>query len=193
MHEIIYLTGAPASGKSSLTRALKSRFSQLEVFEYGERLTAHLNGKGNEHKQTDIRNLSSSVVTPDDVAAVDKQLVEFVDEKRAFAPVIIDSHAVTKERYGYRVTPYSLKDFEKLNPTQIWVLYISPEATIERIGRHAQGRPQLTEEEARFHTHLQSGVATTYGMHLGIPVYLFDSSVTLSVLADDLAKRLKMV
>ncbi len=56
------------------------------------------------------------------------------------------------------------------------VLYADPETTAARIGRDAQGRPMVTAAEAAMHTHLQASVAATYGMRLGTPVHLFDTS-----------------
>lgn len=190
MAEVVYLTGAPASGKSSLTRALKANLPQLEVFEFGERLTARLSGTGQICSQSDLRAQSARAITLDDVRAVDQELIDFVRTHRASRPVIIDSHAVTKESYGYRVTPYSLKQFEELAPTQIWVLFTSPGVATLRIAENAQGRPQISEEEARFHTHLQASVAITYGMHLGTAVHFFDSSAPHNVLVPPLVDRL---
>jgi adenylate kinase len=105
-------------------------------------------------------------------------------------PVIIDSHAVAKERYGHRVTPYSLKEFERLGATQIWVLYTAPDVAIHRIAENAQGPPQISEEEAHFHTHLQASVVITYGMHLGTAAHFFDSSAPHDVLVPPLVDRL---
>jgi len=190
MSEVVYLTGAPASGKSSLARALRNEVPSLEVFAFGERLTAHVSRLGANHSQENLRSQSASLITPEDVKAVDDELIAFVDFNRARAPVIVDSHAVTKESYGYRVTPYSLRNFERLNPTQIWVLYTSPDVAVQRISTDPQGRPAITEEEARFHTHLQASVTITYSMHLGVPVYFFDSSKELGALLPRLAARL---
>lgn len=190
MAEVIYLTGAPATGKSTLTKLLKAHVADLQIFEFGERLTARLLGSGQVSDQTDLRSRSAGAITLDDVRAVDRELLDFVATHRASRPVIIDSHAVTKESYGYRVTPYSLKEFEKLGPTQIWVLYTAPEVALRRIAANPQGRPQITEEEARFHTQLQASVAITYGMHLGTAVHFFDSAVPGKELATQLVARL---
>lgn len=133
MAEVVYLTGAPATGKSTLTRALKTRIPDLQIFEFGERLTARLADSGQVSDQADLRSQSARTITLNDVRAVDRELLDFVATHWATSPVIIDSHAVTKESYGYRVTPYSLKEFEKLGPTQIWVLYTAPEVARQRI------------------------------------------------------------
>jgi adenylate kinase len=188
--QVVYLTGAPAAGKSSLAGRLRQMVSPLEVWEFGERLTAYLRTtSGGGLEQADLRRHSSRVISPEAVAAVDAQLLEFVESARQRAHVIVDSHPVTKERYGYRVTPYSLAQFARLSPTQIWMLYTDPTVALDRITANAQGRPTISLEEARFHTFMQASVATTYGMSLGVPVHLFDSNRDLDALAAELARR----
>lgn len=177
MYEVVYLTGAPAAGKSTTARLMAELVSPLEVFEFGERLTSHIERtRGGGVVQEDLRRRSSGLITPEDVAAVDRDLIAFAKEGRSRTHVVIDSHPVTKESFGFRVTPYSLADFAQLAPTQIWVLFADPETTMKRIGSNAQGRPAISAAEAAMHTHLQTSVAVTYGIGLGLPVHLFDTS-----------------
>ncbi len=191
MPRVVYLTGAPASGKSSTTRLLLERVPGLLVWEYGARLTEHVMARSaGVTRQEDLRARSAGVVTPGDVTEVDRALLEFVGRNRDEHPVLIDSHAVTKEIYGYRITPFSLEQFARLSPDEIWVLYASPEETRRRIGADDGGRPMVSEEEARTHTALQGSVAATYGMSLGCPVYLFDTSRSRDELVTRLAERL---
>jgi adenylate kinase len=190
MFQVVYLTGAPASGKSSLAKALSLRIQPFELFEYGRRLTEYVAAKtGDDLLQTTLREKSAAVVTPADVSAVDRQLLEFVDSKRTTANIIIDSHAVTKESYGYRVTPFKLEDFALLRPTQIWLLYISPGETIRRIAENSGGRPSVNAWEADFHLKMQASVAITYGMHVGVPVHIIHGNKSAEDLAYDLERR----
>lgn len=191
MSKVIYLTGAPASGKSSTTRMLAERVPGLQVWEYGARLTEHVQARNDGlASQDELRTRSAGVVTPSDVDEVDDALIAFVEGNRGRSDVLIDSHPVTKEEYGYRITPFSLARFADLAPDEIWVLYASPEETRRRIAEDSGGRPMVTVEEARMHTALQSSVAATYGMSLGRPVYLFDTAAERDVLVDRLAARL---
>lgn len=191
MAKVIYLTGAPASGKSSTTRALAELVENLLVWEYGARLTAHVMVRNADvASQTDLRARSADVVTPKDVDDVDSALLAFVTENRGHHSIIIDSHPVTKEASGYRITPFSLERFAQLAPDEIWVLYASPDETRKRIGADDGGRPMVTEEEARTHTALQASVAATYGMSLGRPVYMFDTAAPRAELVERLAERL---
>ncbi len=191
MPKVVYLTGAPASGKSSTTTLLAERLPDLLVWEYGARLTAHVMARSaNVASQDNLRASSAGVVTPEDVDAVDGALIAFVAEHRAHSPVIIDSHPVTKEAYGYRITPFSLGRFGQLAPDEIWVLYASPDETRRRIRADNGGRPMVSEEEARMHTTVQASVAATYGMSLGRPVYLFDTAASREELIERLVERL---
>lgn len=187
MPKVIYLTGAPAAGKSSTTRLLAEQVPNLLVWEYGARLTEYLRARSSEvRRQDDLRSQSSDLVTPADVGAVDQLLAAFVQEHRSNQPVIIDSHPVTKETYGYRITAFSLDKIARLKPDEIWVLFASPDETRRRIANEPAGRPMITDEEARMHTALQASVAAVYGIITGAPVYLFDTALH----RDDLVARL---
>ena len=191
MSKVIYLTGAPAAGKSSTMRLLLERMPDLLVWEYGARLTEHCAARSSEITgQHDLRAKSAGLVTPDDVAEVDRALLAYVHEHRSTTHVLIDSHPVTKESYGYRITPFSLEQFAQLQPDEIWVLYASPAETRRRIQADSGGRPFVTEEEARTHTMLQASVAATYGMSIRCPVYMFDTARPRDELVARLVGRL---
>lgn len=191
MPKVIYLTGAPAAGKSSTTRLLFERVPDLLIWEYGAKLTEHCAARSVDVTgQHELRARSADLITPEDVAEVDSKLMTFVKEHRPTRHVLIDSHPVTKEAYGYRITPFSLEQFAQLRPDEIWVLYASPEETRRRIQEDSGGRPLVTEEEARTHTLLQSSVAATYGMSIRCPVYMFDTAEPRADLVARLAGRL---
>jgi adenylate kinase len=130
-------------------------------------------------------------VTPEDVQEVDHALVDFVSKHRATHTIVIDSHSVTKEIFGFRITPFSFEQIEHLAPDEIWLLYASPEVTIRRISADAAGRPTISEEESRLHTSLQASVAATYGIALGQAVYLFDTGGDRKELLARLQARLQ--
>lgn len=191
MAKVVYLTGAPAAGKSSTTRMLGARLSNLAIWEYGAKLTEFVQAKnGAIENQAHLRGASSNVVTARDIELVDEALLAFVAERRGAVPILVDSHAVTKENFGYRITPFSFEKFQILAPDEIWVLYASPAETQRRIAADPGGRPAVTLEEAAMHTALQSSVAATYGMAVGKPVYLFDTGLPRSELVDRLVGRL---
>jgi adenylate kinase len=166
MPKVVYLTGAPAAGKSSTTRPLAERVPGLPVWEYGARLTEHVMSRSSGvTRQDDLRTRSTGVVTPADVAEVDLTLVAFVTENRDSHPIVTDSHAATKEEYGYRTIPFSLEQFAHLAPDQVWVLFASPEATRARIAANAGGRPMVSEGRSSY-AHCPAGLGCGHLRHV---------------------------
>ncbi|MDX8449633.1 ATP-binding protein [Mesorhizobium captivum] len=190
MSKVIYVTGAPAAGKSSTLQALRARIPGMEVWEYGERLTSYVRARSIDLvDQSELRAKSAQVVTPDDIVQLDGQLLEFVELRRGKVPVLIDSHPVTKEEYGFRITAFSENRVRDLAPDEIWVFFTSPEETRRRIQSESGGRPLPSEEEARMHTSLQASIAATYGIIVGAPVYLFDTAIDQETLLSRLTRR----
>lgn len=190
--KVIYMTGAPASGKSTTLRMLNEANPSIFCFEYGEELTKYINNRDRSKlKQTAIRKHSSKVIKPEDIDALDDELLGTVRALRGKRPIIIDSHPVTKESFGFRVTAFSAEKVKELNPDEIWVLFVPPETTRDRILEMPLGRPLVSIEEARMHTFIQSSVATNYGIISGKPVYFFDANRSQDELLTDLLERLE--
>lgn len=94
MNSVVYLTGAPATGKSSLSRSLKSLRADLHVFAYSEELRRMVSARtGTPLAEDDIRSQSAAIVTSEDVAALDARLITMVNAERGKYPILI---AVTR-------------------------------------------------------------------------------------------------
>lgn len=177
MNEVIYLTGAPATGKSTLSAQLKLRCPTLRVFEYGKLLTGRLNSNAaTAIDQEALRRHSSAVITESLVRELDNWMLDQVDKFRAEGPVLIDSHAVTLEKYGFRVIPFSADYLKRLQLTRICCLFTSAKECIERIQKNPGGRPLPSDERIHMHINIQMEIASVYSVLTGCPLYLFDSS-----------------
>lgn len=189
---VVYLTGAPATGKSTLAKNLLNHVSDLKIFTYSEELRKFMHRKlgGDLLTEDSIRKLSAKVITAEDVAQLDLELVDEVARQRVHRCFVIDSHPVTKESYGFRVTGFNVATLLKLNPDVIVCLYALPEVIRERISRDAMGRPMPSQFEAEMHTHLQTAVAAQYGVLTGKPVYFLDSSCSQEELVAVTIKRI---
>lgn len=189
--KVIYLTGAPAVGKSSALEKLQEAEPSIFSFEYGAELAKLIRRRDQsivDHKM--LRTQSAAVVRPEDIDALDTMLLNQVDGLRGKRHVIINSHPVTKEVYGFRITAFSQQTVQHLRPDEIWVLYTAPRVIRERIKREPGGRSVVTEEEARMHSTTQTSVAVTYGIMTGAPVYLFDTDQDQETLVETLLVRL---
>lgn len=190
---VVYLTGPPASGKTTLCIGLQAKVHPLAVYHYSALLVEHVRsvrrGVAN-LSEDELRTYSASLITAADVEAVDNRLIEMVQAKRKESHVIIDSHAVTKESYGYRITPFSIKMLQALQPTIIAMLYAEAHEIDRRISRSSGGRPVVSEFEADLHVALQAQVAVFYGLQLGLPIYVFDSTNSVDQARENLASKL---
>lgn len=180
MGKVIYITGAPATGKSTLCRALSKADPSIRMFCYSERLRDHVNQRADQTvDEAGIREASARVVHAEDVDAVDDLLrAESLFTHSRGQYLVIDSHPVTKEDFGFRVTPFSVGRLQALGVEVIICLYADPEVLARRIRDDAQGRPLPTEFELALHVQLQVAVATQYSMLVGRPCYVLNSDVS---------------
>lgn len=193
MSSVIYLTGAPATGKSTLARNLAKAMPELRVFSYSSELRDYVAKRAGiaAISEKDVRQQSAKIVTKEDVMAVDEMLVDLVAQQRkSDHPIVIDSHAVTKEHFGFRVTPFSIEAIQLLAPDVILCLYLDSRVAHARIENDPMGRPLPSHAELELHCQLQANVAVQYGIILGKPVYLLDSSVTEGELLTQALERL---
>lgn len=192
MNSVIYLTGAPATGKSTLSRNLRRRIPELEVFAYSEKLAEYVRERASlkELCQDEIRQRSAQLVTREDVSAVDAQLIQLVRTRRGQVPILIDSHAVTKESFGFRVTPFTKAELATLSPDIILCLYADGESVAARIKANPMGRPLPSIFELDLHTHLQTTVAMQYALQLDRPIYFLDASAGEEALVDAVLDRM---
>lgn len=193
MGRVIYLTGAPAAGKSTLCVGLQQRAANLLILSYSALLRDHVRQRdGAAIGAAEIREKSSRVISRDDVMAVDTTLIDEVNAKRGTHDILIDSHPVTKESFGFRATPFKVEQLKALSPDAVVCLYASPAVLRERINKAADGRPLPSLFEIGLHVQLQASVATQYSVEVGSSCYLIDSSVSPDALLDAVWPLLKL-
>ena len=173
MFETILLTGAAGVGKSTLAASL-ALDPRVVVFEYGAELTRRASDGQPGLTQDDIRRHSATLVNGSHVAETDEALQRFIATHRDSKHVIIDSHAVTKEFYGFRVLPFTPSQLHAAALSRIIVLHGAPQVLVARIALDPGGRPLLSSWEAQEHISLQATVALSYAVILGIPIHFLD-------------------
>jgi len=77
-----------------------------------------------------------------------------------------------------------------LRPSLICMLYAESTEILRRIADKSEGRPTISSFEADYHTFLQSQVAVAYSLKLGLPLYIFDSTDSVSAAAKKLTELL---
>ncbi len=174
---VVLLTGSPATGKSTLRKALTKMFTNVVEIDYGQELIA---AKERQHGTSltyrELRQMSADVIHSGDVATLDEQIIARISELRPSASIIIDSHAVTRETYGFRAIPFSISQVQRLAFDCVILLRCNPVTTLMRLKNDADGRQNVTEELAREHQTLQEAVALNYAITSGSPIFILDTS-----------------
>lgn len=194
--EVIYVTGAPGAGKSTLVSALTEMFANVEVFSYGAQMVEHLRRHGRiaPKDQCELRRGTDAFVTIDDIRSVDREMVNWVAENRDGHLLLIDTHQVTLEASGFRIVPFAPTDLDSLRLTKIWFLAASDVVSIARISTEPKGRIVPNSFEAQTHTCAQMAVALQYAVSKGIEMRVIDankcrSTVLRHALADLLGRE----
>lgn len=191
-YHVVYLTGPPASGKSTLANALGRSVRPLQIISYSALLKDYMNTHYEPSITVDnLRQESAHRVRPEDVEAVDQTLVEQVNRHRHSKHILVDSHPVTKEDYGFRVTAFSIPLLQALAPTMICVLYADSSVIKARTEVNDEGRKSESAFEADVHRSLQATVALVYGITLGVPIYFLDSDRSAQDVVAEIARRLQ--
>ncbi len=180
MGNIIYLTGAPATGKTTLTRGIVGRTAEVKVFGYSKELARVTSARVGRDSlgQHDMRESSAKLITREDVTLADQELIEFATEfKKHDGFLVIDSHSVTIENFGFRVTPFSKDMLNRLAPDIIVCLYADALTLESRIKVKSDGRPLPPRSELDRHVDLQCQVASIYAIETGAQLYFLDASV----------------
>jgi adenylate kinase len=175
--KVVLITGAAGTGKSTLVRSLISTVRPFSRIDYGQLLQDHkARQTGRQMTYEELRRDSAAVITPADVAAVDEWVIEQLPKWRSDTNILIDSHAVTKEAFGFRVTPYSACQIARIAFDVLIVLVGDPSKLAQRIEKDPQGRPTVTEFQAAFQVQLQAAIATLYAITCGRPCFAIDTT-----------------
>jgi adenylate kinase len=173
---LVYLTGIPASGKTTVVGKVKAVMPTVAVLEYSVLIAEHLAKKHRrEVTHEELRRSSSNLITRQDVLSVDSFLISYATKLRRERPVIVASHPVTREQYGFRAIPFSPSMLLRIAPTAVCMLICSSETVNRRVGRNAEGRPLLAKNQVATHASIQGAIAAIYGFSLGVPMFFLES------------------
>lgn len=189
-YPLVYLTGAPATGKTSVADYLRTTYG-ARAFSYGQALRDHASLRGISHE--DLRDQSSNVVTAELIAELDASLPMLLAGWREVGPVVIDSHAVTSEVWGLRALPYSPDALTAIGISQIVCLIADGETLFGRIRAEPDGRRADDPWKLEQLNNTQLALSAAYAHTLGLGLSAIDARLSRNDVCRAVASRCNLV
>lgn len=174
---ITLLTGVPGVGKSTVAAGVCALDSTATVLSFG-RILFDLTRRQRAFELTyeQFRQRSWEFVNSrliEEATSEARNRIRTAGRRH----VIVDSHAVSIEPYGFRSTPDSPKLLEQFSYNTIVQLHASPEVVFERHGAElTSGRLYRTVDDVATAAVLQFAASTYYAGMTGCPLHVVDAS-----------------
>jgi adenylate kinase len=181
---VIYLTGAPATGKTAVANFLVSRCAARR-FSYSSALRELPELQGVSHQS--LRALSAEIIDRHLIQKIDRELPSLMEAWRRKQPVVIDSHAVTNERWGLRAIPYSPEVLAALGLSHVVCLMCDAATIAARIDASPEGRQPSSLGKLEQLNNAQLTLALVYGHSIGVPVSMIDANQPLGIVCEAVA------
>lgn len=175
----VLLTGAPGVGKTTVSEGLSRQDPDVfRVLRFGRYVyEAALSRLGKNIDYRDFRSSSAELVTTQDIYQATERAEEVVkDNAKASKITIVDSHAVSKEHYGWRAVPDDPRLLAKFGYNWIIQLYAPPELVIERTLHSPDGRLAAAPEDIAVMQVLQFGTSVYYAATIGKPLHVVSNT-----------------
>ncbi|HZR82560.1 MAG TPA: AAA family ATPase [Candidatus Binatia bacterium] len=181
----VLLTGVPGVGKSSVARWLEERCdARYRWVPFGELIRQALNElAGSRVEEAQLRREPTSLVTEAVLEHATRQLVAMCASSARRVVVIVDSHAVSQDQFGFRSTPDGPSYFKALRYDAIVQLVLPGQEILDRTPVGTGGRQARSGVDLDFHSSLQLMVSTFYAAMSECPLFVVSADGAVSEVA----------
>lgn len=187
---LLYLTGAPASGKSTIANAISQIEPSIQIIRYSDEIKNFYAGsKRGQFTTQQLRAESSKIISHSDISNIDRYILEKIQTSAANY-IVLESHAITAESYGFRATPFSVQMLGMIAPDLIVCLYSETDLIFERIKDNPQGRLLQSTENIQVGQLLQMSLALQYGILSNAEIHFINTQQESQVVAQQIVNML---
>lgn len=176
--KVILLTGVPATGKTTLASLLKDTIHPLHVVSFGRLILEVARQNNPDVTYEEIRRNPTQKAKTDLIGEAVRLLLQDIKKQRESTNIIIDSHAVAIDSYGFRITPDSYSFLEQVKYDAVIVLHAPHSEITKRIAAKPDGRRSINYDDIALLESLQDSVAIAYGVASNCPVFILNAPKT---------------
>lgn len=184
---VVFVTGVTAVGKTSVARELERR-GVGKSLSIGELVLSEARHVWPNVTHNQLRQEPDLYAPPTVVESAILALCQRIEDERDTQTLIIESHAVTAESYGCRVTPFSYGHLQRLAFDFIVLLECSEAALASRWRDRHGGIPVPTSLGSM--TKVQGAVGAAYAVAIGCPLYVITADAPIDFVASRVEKLL---
>jgi adenylate kinase len=130
------------------------------------------------------------LISQKDITEIDMLILQQLRKMAPTQNVIIESHAVNKDNYGFKINPFNTKMLSLISPDLLLMLYTSnPEDVYKRLLENDSGQEWKSPDDVYYCQMFQSMLALQYSILQGKELRFLDVSNGIDRIAEWIQKK----
>ena len=168
---LVLVTGVPAVGKTSVCQYMSATWPSRYLHVPFGRLLLEAISDAQVTEQS-LRESPSEFVDASTIRLATETLLSVAQRTPSDVTVLVDSHAVSQDRFGYVARPDGDDYFRTVQYSAIIQLHADPAVVLQRTDVNRDGRHATTMEDLSTHFLLQAAVSMSYARASSCALYV---------------------
>lgn len=174
----VLMTGVPGSGKSTIAHSLETSITPIVRIGFGELIHEIKQQHGVNEDYEKLRATPVKSIPINYVSLAEELLLTRVNSLRFETNILLDSHAVVNDHFGFRIAP-EISDFRRVDLNAVIVIHAPFNLVEQRIRTEPKGRNLVSKQIFDQHQALQDTVAIGFSLAAKCPLFVVETNNSL--------------